>query len=202
MGTLDIESEPVVCGRGGAGVQARLKSRTRTKTIPAVTAGTREACLSTGGPADYSQPHGPATAICVNLWLIHHAFDLNPRPAEVDEQAHLQAGRFEVVDTLAQMDIVELAHRLQPSSGPSFSVSSVPSVAKIPQDVVSHEWCARHTLRDGSTAIVAVPEGRCDRIQRRLRISGRKPLCGMGLPSVPPDAKRVLRWHGVCCSKN
>ena len=74
------QSEPVACGRGGAGVQTRLKSRTRTKTIPAVTAGTREACHR---PADlraitnHTARRQPSVCIHVNLWLIHHAFDLN-----------------------------------------------------------------------------------------------------------------------------
>jgi hypothetical protein len=40
--------------------------------------------------------------------------------------------------------------------------------------------------------------GRCARIQRRLRITGRKSLCGKGLPSLLPGRKRVSWWHGVC----
>ena len=66
------QSEPVACGRGGAGVQARLKSRTRTKPIPAVTAGTREACRR---PADLrtianlTSQHQPSVCIRANLWL-------------------------------------------------------------------------------------------------------------------------------------
>jgi len=52
------------------------------------------------------------------------------------------------------------------------------------------------------TAIVAVPRGRRAGIPRRLRITGRKSLCGMDLPSLPPGRKRASRWHGVCCPKN